>query len=533
MKTFFSRLTLVIFFFLFFAQPTYAADFYYIENGACVKTQQNPNTTYWETEAECKSALSTASPTGTAIAESVPYGYKVNDLNVYTDSDKVAEMYENPETRINGNTFSVWVTLLGLEAGKEYWICKVDNLKLCAAHNSNKMKANDKGEIIVNVCAAGKNSLKGVQVNAYKETDQNGGKLGEKCKEGRDYFHEGQTYHISAYDSLGDADINKNIDKGIPFVNLSLAAPVQAEFYVAHSYPLVRMNSLNALKNEIEVTLWGRRPGDGNANNYQVVLEGVDHKYKKAQCYQLPYKKTSEINNDTVGINTQWVTNDHTPPHNEHIFNGIGYSVPNRAEGLGQKLTFGSSDNKTRLTIGRGTYVLKVNERVSDNRPLGIGNNCEGGHTYMHIYFRVGEVKDTTNNIEILKVEYDPNKSDGEKISEVIPNPKVPCAEGGLDPDTEICSVFNVGFFGKVPLEPYAFINRIYTVILSIAGALAVIIIIRAGYKIMMARGDKEAFADARSQITSAIIGLIFIVFAYVILSIITVDILKLPGFSL
>jgi len=48
----------------------------------------------------------------------------------------------------------------------------------------------------------------------------------------------------------------------------------------------------------------------------------------------------------------------------------------------------------------------------------------------------------------------------------------------------------------------------------------------------MYSRGDKELISQARAQLTSAIIGLTFIILAYVILSVIGVDILKIPGFG-
>lgn len=119
-----------------------------------------------------------------------------------------------------------------------------------------------------------------------------------------------------------------------------------------------------------------------------------------------------------------------------------------------------------------------------------------------------------------------------QKIEKEAPAPPPPCADGELDPDTKTCKAFNVALLGKIQLEPLPFIKSLYTLVLSIAGLAAVVIIIRAGYKLMYSRGDKEMITDARSQITSAIIGLLFIIFAYVILSIIGVDILKIPGFS-
>ena len=316
-------------------------------------------------------------------------------------------------------------------------------------------------------------------------------------------------------------------------IDLGLGNIISAQFFVAHSYPIVRISSSDVLKSELNVTMWGRRPGDGNDNNYQVVLEGVDHKYKKEKCYQLPGNTdTSKYNNLTVGVNTQWVPANGEPAHSDHIFDGTGFSVPRRAEDIGQTKTFGSFVDKEKGPIGKGLFLLKVNERVSDNRPLNFAETCEGGHTFMHIFFRVGDSPKATNGIEIIKVIYDPNDADGEDMQDTAPAPPPPCAKGALDKDTGMCTAFDVALLGRIQLEPLPFIKSVYTIVLSIAGLAAVVIIIRAGYKLMYSRGDKEMVADARSHITSAVIGLLFIIFAYVILSVIGVDILKIPGFG-
>lgn len=80
--------------------------------------------------------------------------------------------------------------------------------------------------------------------------------------------------------------------------------------------------------------------------------------------------------------------------------------------------------------------------------------------------------------------------------------------------------------------SPGEFIGRLFSVILSIAGLIAVILLIYSGYKILASRGDKEAIAGARETITSAITGLLFIILSIAILEFIGVDILRIPGFT-
>ncbi len=83
---------------------------------------------------------------------------------------------------------------------------------------------------------------------------------------------------------------------------------------------------------------------------------------------------------------------------------------------------------------------------------------------------------------------------------------------------------------GNIATEPAQFITRIFTIILGFAGGIALLLIIFAGYKIIMSKGKPEAIQQGREQLTSAIVGLIFIIFSFIILQLVFVDILKIPG---
>lgn len=76
------------------------------------------------------------------------------------------------------------------------------------------------------------------------------------------------------------------------------------------------------------------------------------------------------------------------------------------------------------------------------------------------------------------------------------------------------------------------FIGQVLGILLSVSGMVAVALIIRSGYQYMTSRGNPDAIQEARDRLTSAIIGLLFIIFSLVILQVIGVDILKIPGFT-
>lgn len=85
---------------------------------------------------------------------------------------------------------------------------------------------------------------------------------------------------------------------------------------------------------------------------------------------------------------------------------------------------------------------------------------------------------------------------------------------------------------GSISTNPSGFIAWAFGLILSISGGVALLLIIISGYKILSSQGNPEALKGAREQLTAAIVGLLFIIFALVILQIIGVDILHIPAFK-
>lgn len=85
---------------------------------------------------------------------------------------------------------------------------------------------------------------------------------------------------------------------------------------------------------------------------------------------------------------------------------------------------------------------------------------------------------------------------------------------------------------GSVQTDPVKLVQQLFGILLSLAGGIALLLIIYSGYQIMTSEGNPEKLQAARETLTSAIIGLVFLIFSLVILQIIGVDILKIPGFS-
>lgn len=83
---------------------------------------------------------------------------------------------------------------------------------------------------------------------------------------------------------------------------------------------------------------------------------------------------------------------------------------------------------------------------------------------------------------------------------------------------------------GVVKTDPAGFIKWFFGFLLGIGGGIALLLIIYSGYKLMTSRGDPERTKGAKETFTSAIIGLVFLIFSMVILQVIAGTILNVPG---
>jgi hypothetical protein len=86
--------------------------------------------------------------------------------------------------------------------------------------------------------------------------------------------------------------------------------------------------------------------------------------------------------------------------------------------------------------------------------------------------------------------------------------------------------------FGCLPNDPQTFVSLLLRIVVSAAGGIAFLVLIRGALLVLTSQGNPEKIEQGKSWITSAIYGLLFLAFSAVILGIIGVDILRLPGFE-
>lgn len=109
--------------------------------------------------------------------------------------------------------------------------------------------------------------------------------------------------------------------------------------------------------------------------------------------------------------------------------------------------------------------------------------------------------------------------------AEVTPYNPCPSQNGACTSFVTAIGTIDVTGLGSI-------VKTIFGLLLSLSGGIAVLLIIYSGYRIMIAQGDAEKIKEARETLTSAVIGLLFVIFSATILQIIGIDILHIPGFK-
>ena len=85
---------------------------------------------------------------------------------------------------------------------------------------------------------------------------------------------------------------------------------------------------------------------------------------------------------------------------------------------------------------------------------------------------------------------------------------------------------------GRISTSPQGFVGSIMGLLLGLSGGVAIILIIAAGYEMVVSQGNPEKVKAARERLTSAIVGLLFTIFSVAILQFIGIDILHIPGIN-
>lgn len=180
--------------------------------------------------------------------------------------------------------------------------------------------------------------------------------------------------------------------------------------------------------------------------------------------------------------------------------------------------------NKTHCPLGRCNLVLAIpNDITSSSVDIGV-RDFDG-------YAKTTPLSITNPNAtpspDTLQIQVTPSPTPTPTIPAA---PTFPCAKPPTKPN-ETCGAVETAI-GPITTDPAEFIKTIFTVLLSMAGGWATYLIVTAGYQLMFSQGDAEGVKEAQEKITSAVVGIIFMILSFIILRVIGVDIFQLPTFG-
>lgn len=432
------------------------------------------------------------------------------------DSSGDAGFQVSPEQKdITDFTPKVTVTFPEFEK-KNYFVCLRSDY--CLHNVVGGLMAQTKDTLLANATTTGV-AILNVDTEYFKKTDY---KLNDKnsivvcgknnndlksgdCNDKRDYFHAGNFYSVIVYVE----------QEG------SYLAVQRAGFYVSRGMPNIKVSQDKLTLGahfSVDLSQDVIRPGGRNRNNYAVVLSGPGL-LKKNECDHLDTPKT------TMTFNYPLMRGEvqHYVDADSQSLLDSGYTLP-------------------------GKYVFRITEQTNEGDANRItedvlrrgDNDCNsGGFTYATVTCTVSADPDPKKHKACGDPVFDPDKKDAKQLLDLLNKiagnsdaPFLPCKEGEKGVINPLdCQEIDTAI-GSIKLDPIGFITRIFQIVLAIAGVGALFLIIYSGYRMLLSRGNKEMIQGARETITAAIIGLLFIIFSLVILSVITGNILKLPGFS-
>ncbi len=85
---------------------------------------------------------------------------------------------------------------------------------------------------------------------------------------------------------------------------------------------------------------------------------------------------------------------------------------------------------------------------------------------------------------------------------------------------------------GCIPTDPQELIPALLRVVIAAAGGLALLLMAFGAFGMITSGGNAESLKKANEQFVSAVVGLLFIIFAVLIMQVIGVDILNIPGLT-
>ena len=85
---------------------------------------------------------------------------------------------------------------------------------------------------------------------------------------------------------------------------------------------------------------------------------------------------------------------------------------------------------------------------------------------------------------------------------------------------------------GCIPATPQGLFEKVFSLGVGVAGGISFLLILFGGFQILVSAGNPEQLNEGQELISSAVAGLLLIIFSVFLLKLIGYDILRIPGFG-
>lgn len=106
------------------------------------------------------------------------------------------------------------------------------------------------------------------------------------------------------------------------------------------------------------------------------------------------------------------------------------------------------------------------------------------------------------------------------------------CSKGGGEPCGDNDHPAFKTAIGCIHTNPVEFVKDFLTFIIAISGGFAFLMMLLGAFQMITSAGNPDTLNAGRERLTSAIIGLLFVIFAVLLMQIIGISILNIPGFT-
>lgn len=120
----------------------------------------------------------------------------------------------------------------------------------------------------------------------------------------------------------------------------------------------------------------------------------------------------------------------------------------------------------------------------------------------------------------------------GGNIKDICKEDPAKCTKAGGDPCSDARGPAFKTAVGCIHTNPAEFAKDLLTWVIGIGGGIAFLMMLLGAFQMLTSAGNPETLQAGRDRLTSAVIGLLFIIFAVLLLQIIGADILGLKGFE-